>query len=80
MNDDQIADQIIDSVSAAVTAAAPLAGAAAPAVVLGVAGVRAIISLVRQLGHGDAIQEALNAELAAGRALTDEALAEKHGR
>jgi hypothetical protein len=77
-DDEKTANAIIDAVSAAVVAAAPLAGPAAPAVVMGVAGVRAIVSLLEQLGHGDAIREALDAELVAGRALTDKALAAKH--
>lgn len=41
-------------------------------------GVRALVSLATQLGHGDAVKAALDAELAASRALTDDALAAKH--
>lgn len=41
-------------------------------------GVRALISLAEQLGHGDAVREALDAELAASRSITDRALDEKH--
>ncbi len=77
--EEKVAGQIIDAVAAAVTAAAPLAGPYAPAVVLGVSGVKAIVSLIEQLGHGDVIREALDAELAAGRQATDAALAAKHG-
>lgn len=73
------AEQIVDVVTAAVTAASPLAGALAPEVLMGVAALRAVLSLMRQLGHGDAVREALDAELAAGRQATDAALAAKKG-
>lgn len=79
-SDQATADAIVSAVTTAVTAAAPLAGPYAPIVVMAMQGVRAIVSFVEQLGHGDAMREALDAELAAGRALTDRALAEKHGR
>lgn len=76
--DEKTANDIIDAVASAVTAAAPLAGPYAPAVVLGVQGVKAIVSLLEQLGHGDAVRAALDAELASGRQLTDAALYAKH--
>ena len=78
--DQATADAIVSAVSTAVTAAAPLAGPYAPIVVMVVQGIKALISFAEQLGHGDAVREALDAELAAGRALTDRALAAKHGR
>ena len=51
---------------------------AAEIIELAVMGIRAIISLADQLGHGDAVRAALDAELAAGRAMTDDALRRKH--
>jgi hypothetical protein len=77
--DQATADAIVSAVSTAVTAAAPLAGPWAPVVVMVVQGVRALVSFAEQLGHGDAVREALDAELAAGRQATDAALAAKHG-
>ena len=68
-------DAIVDTVSAAITAGAPVAGPYAPIVVLIVQAVRGLIGLAEQLGHGDAVKAALDAELAAGRQLTDAALA-----
>jgi len=80
--DQKTAEQIIEAVTAAVTAAAPIVAAAVPAaapeVIMGVAALRAVLSLLKQLGHGDAVREALDAELAAGRQATDAALAAKH--
>lgn len=51
---------------------------AAEIVEIAVRAIQAIISLADQLGHGDAVREALDAELAAGRQATDEALRRKH--
>lgn len=80
--DQKTADQIITVVEEAVTAAAPIVSSVvpevAPEVLMGVAALRAILSLMKQLGHGDAVREALDAELAAGRAATDAALDAKH--
>ena len=42
------------------------------------AGVRGLIELASSLGHKDAVLVALDAELAAHRALVDAALREKH--
>ena len=80
--DQKTAEQILSVVEQAITAAAPIVAgvvpAAAPEVIMGVAALRAVLSLMRQLGHSDAVREALDAELAAGRHATDEALAAKH--
>jgi hypothetical protein len=78
--DTRTAAAIVDVVAAAVTAASPLAGPMAPVVQMIVGGIRALISFAEQLGHGDAVREALDAELAAGRQATDAALAKKHPR
>lgn len=75
--DEQTINAIVDAVTAGVTAAAPLAGAFAPEVLGGMAAIRAIVGFVEQMGHGDAIKELLDAELAAGRQKVDEALAAK---
>ena len=74
---EQTVNQIADGVVVAGEAIAPALGA--PGVILAtiLQGIRALISLAEQLGHGDAIREALDAELAAGRQKTDEALAAK---
>lgn len=78
--EEKVAGQIIDAIVDAVTVVAPLTGTAAPALVLISRGIRALYSLAEQLGHGpDAVQAALDAELAAGRQATDAALAKKHG-
>lgn len=76
-----LARKILDAVADAVVTGAPLvARETAPFVALAVGGIRAIISLAIQLGHGDAIVTALDAELALARKATDEALDAKHGR
>lgn len=74
---EQTVNAVVDAASTAITAASTLAGPYAPVVNMVVAGVRALISFAEQLGHGDAVREALDAELAAGRQKTDEALAAK---
>lgn len=78
--EEKVAGQIIDAIVDAVTVVAPLTGTAAPALVLIARGIRALYSLAEQFGHTeDALQAALDAELAAGRQATDEALKLKHG-
>ena len=80
--DQKTADEIIAVVEEAVTAAAPIVAgvvpAAAPEVLMAVAALRAVLSWAKQLGHGDVVREALDAELAAGRQAVDAALAAKH--
>lgn len=52
---------------------------AAQVIEIAVSAIRGVISLAEQLGHGDAVKAALDAELAAGRKANDDALARKHG-
>jgi hypothetical protein len=82
-NEIDTARKIVDVVAEGVNAVTPLiAGAApevAPFVPLALGGVRALLSFADQLGHGDAVRASLDAELAAARAATDDALERKHG-
>lgn len=71
-------NEIVAVVTTAATAAAPLAGEAAPLVLMGAAGIKAIVSLAEQYGHGDAVRALLDAELASARQATDTALVAKH--
>lgn len=72
------AERIVGVVADAVSAASPLAGPYAPIVSLGAAGIKAIFDELVSLGHGDAIKEALDAQLAEARHLDREALKAKH--
>jgi len=77
----EIAHKITDAVGQAIAAATPfLAPEASPFVPMAVAGIKAILSLARQFNQVDAVQAALDAELALARKATDDALATKHRR
>ena len=80
MNDstEKTVNSIADAVVSATDVVAPALGAAGPIVDAAMHAARALVSFLVQLGHGDAVKEMLDAELAAGRQATDAALAAKH--
>lgn len=76
----ETAHKITDAVGQAIAAEVVpwLAPDASPFVPMAVASIKAILSLAQQFNQVDAVQAALDAELALARKATDDALASKH--